>query len=422
MKTKKEIRKLQKNLPRKNNYVVLDTSIANSTNYENKIKVGEMVHFVRNANVNDDFVSPLIESSPANTMKGFVDSISKQPEVYRIFANTSGIEDVFTPADLYRIPTVEELKKQNARNNEIIKFQNPYLAKSSFLKMIKSNVDDYFQIKQGRVVVGDGFKNNRNLFHFTNAQHAIISSGEMRMSHYQYEDDKYEVIYTINLISEICETLGESQSKIAELIEGIKNKVSQTYLLSLTSELTKDMWNEYGSNDGACIQFDSIGLNSIMVNELQFEYKGESIYDPIKKDKFRVMMMNNIIYDQKKQKLLLKELVQDFLNEKKLYNNKNTMILIGALYALFFKDPRWAWQKETRFVAVQNSEFLKPSGFQETKNYKQVPYISFKLFNFQNGPTPIKKVFILKEKQKKIVQYDLNKYEMPTVKVKNYKV
>ncbi|MDV3525964.1 DUF2971 domain-containing protein [Lactiplantibacillus plantarum] len=376
-------------------YLVLHNTVLEQFNYASGLSIGDNVVRIKNKQFPKAFIDKSLTGiGRSGDYNYFNAAVTKDPELFMKFKNQNNEEGYLTRQDI--LP----LNNNNDDVRKKIESQHPYLEQNGIISWLKKNTFSLTSINENGLEVGsDRLINRRGLYHYTGSIEAILNSGEWRMSHYQYEDDTEEFEYTIDLIKMIAKNLGGLPERTEMLISKVRIIVSQAYLLSMTTDYSKKMWLEYGTTGGICLEFDELELDFRMHDFLHTDENGETadVYEMAGANRFQILNMDHVFYDQKYQEKILKPLVSDYLlisDERDLHDIEYVI----ALYTMFFKDPKWAWQKEVRFVALQNSVINHPDGFQNTSIYEKVPYISFPLFG--NMRSPITNIYVKSESQK----------------------
>ncbi|MEE6729889.1 DUF2971 domain-containing protein [Pediococcus pentosaceus] len=416
--TNKQKKQIKKNLKIKKvkHYVIIRDSVFENpfvsciNKLKNDVKVGDNVTIIPNSShkFSNIFKEAVLRSMqvPIENLDFFDKRIREFPNKFSKVKNQDGKIGYIPYRDLYEISSKDFDK---TTQNKIID-DNQYLVKSGILDWFKENTFNPFTKDDNGLIRGsEKLKERRKLYHCTSAQEAIMKSGEWRMSHFKFEDDDMEFEYTFNLMRKCAVEIGDVENKIELLISSARKIISQSYLLSLASKLTKEMWDHYGANNGVAIEFDENILNSHLNAHLHTNIYNEpaNLFDKPEVNKFRIVTLDHVIYDKEEQYKKIKLLTKDYLRDA--YSNKNddfiTMADTAGIFAMFFKDPKWSNQEEVRFVAIQNSLKLVPDGFQTTSNYDKVPYVKFPLFN-PDKLSPISMIYTRNESDaRKIFNY-----------------
>ena len=119
------------------------------------------------------------------------------------------------------------------------------------------------------------------------------------------------------------------------------------YAISFTYENdNRFLWDSYTNNKGVCLEFSKQQLN---------EYFNKKYKDKLVLDK----VVNDIIYDDSDQILIIKEI----LDNPTKYPIKEALLMLSPL----FKNPFWKLEKECRTVFMSN--YLNDKTFEVKENY-----------------------------------------------------
>lgn len=223
----------------------------------------------------------------------------------------------------------------------------------------------------------------KNLYHYTDIYglEGILKHKEFWVSSANFLNDKTEIKYTLELcrelIIEICERKQIDDSQPMFLFEFfVKSHLEETdyYLLSFcTNPDSNLLWSNYSNNDGYNISFK--------FPEIAFDfYKEDSEYP----------LVAHVIYDKKKQKEILKGIIERFISlskffdpykfseldqllregqGKELFVRLSTIITAINISSLFFKDVCFSQEEEFRIAISRESYSCRIS------NGTFIPYI-----------------------------------------------
>lgn len=255
------------------------------------------------------------------------------------------------------------------------------------------------------------------IYHYTKPEKLlnIVSNKTLRLSNVLFLNDKAEVSYTYRLIVDLInanqplnsvlfdKVIEYFENKYKNIIDGYSELYTQEYYtLSFSTE--KDnliLWNNYSKEKtytGYNLGFD---INDIMCDIYKKQYNA---------------ICGCIIYDEKKQKSIIKAILQHW-NKKyertlratrytKLakQNRLNDILLelidMLSLVSVFFKNNKFKDEKEYRIVIVNHSQLghlPEPTKIIE-KNGLFVPYVEYKfpkraLKSINIGPTMNENIF-----------------------------
>lgn len=232
---------------------------------------------------------------------------------------------------------------------------------------------------------------NESLYHYTSSVatvKSILTAQELWLSKYTVMNDYTEIQYGVSLIENIMIEKSKEDRRFERLIDSfrrfIRNEITDYFIMSFSQNgNSRLLWDSYALKSGYCIEFSPTFISDFIYNEplTKMVLRGDKfVTERVGKRKVYLkkaqespvgygyeVLANKVLYDDKKQKQLLIE-VMDYISNK-MDDNKNADINI-AINALvqtipFLKDPTLKDEEEYRLVI-----HISPNK-EEPKNKKQ---------------------------------------------------
>lgn len=243
-------------------------------------------------------------------------------------------------------------------------------------------------------------KEERILYHYTSGESlkGIIEDEELRITKSEFLNDKGEIKYTHSTILKIIDEFmasnpSEEEDGFKSLIErGIDEEVflADSYVMPFSTNKDSNLlWSNYANNDGYNIGFRYPDIEEI----LNLNINGS-------KDKFldqgAVVLSNNVIYDEDKQKeYLSREIIcmykiyiyckkNEQLDKFFEYISKNKVNIF--LHSLFFKASCFKQEEEFRIVIMPGNKEKSANSLKcRFTNGVFIPYFKSSIINNSSG-------------------------------------
>lgn len=254
------------------------------------------------------------------------------------------------------------------------------------------------------------------LYHYTSSVltvQSMLTVKELWLSKYTVMNDYSEIQYGISLIEDMMICRAKNDSRFINLKESfhkyIMKEITDYFIMSFSlNENSRLLWDSYAQKKGFCIEFSSEFISDLVFNtpvkklvlsdgKFVEEKTGKrKIY--IKKNEIvtngkgygQEVLANQVLYDEKKQKQLLIEIMDYITRKMDLNCNADINIAINALAQTipFFKDPSLRDENEYRLVIhvspmkenrSDKKEYLSSIQYYREVNNKLFPYIKLQM-------------------------------------------
>lgn len=233
----------------------------------------------------------------------------------------------------------------------------------------------------------------QKLFHYTDvyALMSIIDKGKLWITKSDYLNDSSELIHIHEIVDNVIPNLTIKDKDFLEILKDYKDDIESMmidiFVLSLSENPDSlTLWSNYSQSDGYCIGFEAIELAYAIKNLNMPFWFGQVNYDK--------EIQAKIIQDEIEFLYSLWSKEKDNLSLNKVWKK---LIQKLSLYSIFFKNPAFSQEEETRIAFMVNRPSFKTLRMNtdqikmnfRVKNAAIVPYIEIDLKTANNGRLPI---------------------------------